>query len=536
MCISFIYNGLSCSVDFSQQDGIDAGLVHFEVTANTGKAPFSYDWDFDNGFTCSGEVTDFTFQISGNYNVCLTQTDAYGCVITSCQEVVVNIQACPEYILETGIDFAGNLYGIVYNSENPDEAPSEVNWNIDGLEQPLEPLPFFYITSPASGDYTVCVEYTDIQDYYSNCSGTLCQPVHVISDTDDCSTQECVFPGDTNGDEVANIYDIFPIGVHYGQLGPERPFSALDWWAQLAQDWAFTDFYGINLKHVDCNGDGVIDFNDLEAIELNYQNDHAQITTGSFGHAPNVSLEYNSDSLIIIEDEPGYINISLDIILGEIDVPFEDIYAFATALEFDDDIVLPGSVYIEYDQECFIGEKDNLLKISRETSDGYFDFGFSKMNGLSVNGNGRVATVNFTIIEDLVIQKSMANDEVPMNIKFSGTRAIDNEGKNLPLIVQNIELIFYLERSSSIRYQSLENQITLSPNPSNGLLNIDVDDLDLESLNVLDAQGKMVLSYPNIGKFNQINKIDLSHLSNGIYFVQLQFQDTYITKKIILDK
>lgn len=86
--------------------------------------------------------------------------------------------------------------------------------------------------------------------------------------------------------------------------------------------------------------------------------------------------------------------------------------------------------------------------------------------------------------------------------------------------------------ASAIKNNSLNDLVSLYPNPSNGTLN--VNNLEVNStIEVFNVIGEKVLN-SNLLKGN--NTIDLSNLSNGSYFVKLNSNNQILTKKVILSK
>ncbi len=85
---------------------------------------------------------------------------------------------------------------------------------------------------------------------------------------------DCVYPGDTNKDGVVNHKDVLLLGLYYNLLGQVRGDSPSPlFYPQIAPDW--NKYYEtpegeINLKHLDCNGDGMIGENDLYVIYDNF--------------------------------------------------------------------------------------------------------------------------------------------------------------------------------------------------------------------------------------------------------------------------
>jgi len=82
----------------------------------------------------------------------------------------------------------------------------------------------------------------------------------------------------------------------------------------------------------------------------------------------------------------------------------------------------------------------------------------------------------------------------------------------------------------------LENAIQLYPNPVENILNIqlEVPTAGLASVNVLDLQGKLVSSRQIMASENvNLMKYDLSTLTSGTYFVEVQFGGYSWTKELI---
>ena len=85
------------------------------------------------------------------------------------------------------------------------------------------------------------------------------------------NAQFLMFPGDTNNDGIANYYDILPIGLAYDSLGPPRELPSFNWEAQEFFPWGkILPFSGVEYGFIDCDGNGIIDSLDVEAIALNY--------------------------------------------------------------------------------------------------------------------------------------------------------------------------------------------------------------------------------------------------------------------------
>ena len=72
--------------------------------------------------------------------------------------------------------------------------------------------------------------------------------------------------------------------------------------------------------------------------------------------------------------------------------------------------------------------------------------------------------------------------------------------------------------------------IKVFPNPSNGVVNFNLDKLNTVNLDVLSINGKIHKTYTNYNSRN----VDLSFLDSGIYFLRFYVDNKNIIKKIII--
>ena len=170
-----------CSASITaQQDPMDSTLYTFTASNLTGVAPFMYEW-WPNG----GTTQSITTQITPNIDlVCLTVTDANGCIAYVCDTVypsgcfasfyfgngpssVIAGDPIPFYF--TGSSEIGNVY----------------EWTVDGLPNYIDnpgianPIMAF----PSAGFYEVCVSI----DNGNGCSDTYCETITVEPSSSNCS-------------------------------------------------------------------------------------------------------------------------------------------------------------------------------------------------------------------------------------------------------------------------------------------------------------------------------------------------------------
>ena len=79
-------------------------------------------------------------------------------------------------------------------------------------------------------------------------------------------------------------------------------------------------------------------------------------------------------------------------------------------------------------------------------------------------------------------------------------------------------------------FNGIENQISIHPNPSSSLINIDVHDAtsSIEKVSLYNSIGSLVLE-----KVSSLNSISIENFSQGVYFLKIETNKGSITKKII---
>lgn len=74
------------------------------------------------------------------------------------------------------------------------------------------------------------------------------------------------------------------------------------------------------------------------------------------------------------------------------------------------------------------------------------------------------------------------------------------------------------------------NNFTVYPNPADAYLTIEPID-NLQAINVFDISGKLMQTKPYTIQNGQLN---ISDLVDGLYFVQLQYTNTIVTKRFVV--
>jgi hypothetical protein len=92
-------------------------------------------------------------------------------------------------------------------------------------------------------------------------------------------------------------------------------------------------------------------------------------------------------------------------------------------------------------------------------------------------------------------------------------------------------LKIFPDGTNSIELLPGKKEISVFPNPANDYLSIDLNSTKPWYYSVLDTKGSVHL----MGSSNQKKEIDISHLAEGLYFIQIQVDSKFLVEKIIID-
>lgn len=151
--------------------------------------------------------------------------------------------------------------------------------------------------------------------------------------------------------------------------------------------------------------------------------------------------------------------------------------------------------------------------------------------------SGTGSDKRFVMTSGSYILQPGAVDEIEYAYITSFDSITNNPLGKLDLDVQTLKSIYNSTINqcsvTGIKKQTINNVFTISPNPTNGLLNINSGKAinGNVKIEVIDALGKVLIS-EDYKEFNQ-STINLSSLSSGIYFVKISTGDNATTKKFI---
>jgi len=423
-----------------------------------------------------------------------------------------------------------DLGGVTFHNYSEGDFTS-ANWDFgDGTfsSETLKTISHFY---NQSGTYEVALTIWD--DNY-NCSSTTTHEISVTVSTDPCLLSDCVFPGDADTDGKADLNDLMYIGMGFGLTGPEREDpTPLDWIGQPVLDWAETTVDGINYKHFDSDGNGVIDYQDIIPVIQHYSPMEGGLDHTNY-NGPKISLDFEVDTIFINEDTEGILTLSAGVIVGSGSKPMEDIYGMSFYFDYDAALTEETEgIVLNYNDNCFFGDANEVIAFGRELrSNQQADLVITRLNGQNTSGYGRVATVNFFIIIDII--DGRAESAVDFNVPISGIKVIDKDGDIIPVSVdpKAAKVVFINESITRVKENPLNNQVSVFPNPATDQINIELTDLTGEYVNIFNSLGQLISTHP----FDQTRThISASDLSRGMYLLNIQTDKGLVSKRIVVE-
>ncbi|PCH67244.1 MAG: hypothetical protein COC01_06190, partial [Bacteroidetes bacterium] len=306
-------NPISIVASFSEvicYNGNDGSL---DISVTGGTSPFTYSWS--NGST-SNNITNL---IAGTYFVTImddagqkvdtsyiiSQPDSFIAVFTTMDE------SCPSANNGTiAVSVTGGTGTYTYQWSNSSTAGS--------------------INNLTAGSYLFTV---------MDQNG--CSNFYTTTITTQSSSCDSVWPGDCNTNGTVHWNDLFLVGRYYKATGPVRTDTGSAWKPFVSNDWGVLTMDSVDLKHIDGNGDGVIDINDGKLIERNYFQTHAKTGQSRPNIASNPDLYFD----VLSNDIAPGTTVEIAIIVGR--DTSATIYGIGFELDLDRNLIAPNSLDLD---------------------------------------------------------------------------------------------------------------------------------------------------------------------------------------------
>ena len=360
---------------------------------------------------------------------------------------------------------------------------------------------------------------------YCTASGTNCPTVKVnvdiqsISSGNICFGTDCVWPGDANDDGIVDLKDMLPTAWCIGDVGTSRSSATINpWHGQSSPNWGIVfPHTDVDLKHLDANGDSLINISDTIAIGQHYQKNHS-LSPSPISFPANIPLFLGTPDTIHVVG-PGD-TIRIPIILGDPSYPAKNMYGLTFNIDYDPSVVNPAGTNIHFDKESWANYTSPVMNMVKSPFIGRLDAAYSRTNGVTTDGYGRVGHVDFVIIEDLEIQKLPEKFFARINGSFfDGNGSYTDFDESL--------VTFKFKDQEDVKRS---NDVHLFPNPTSDYINYQAVDgnENINEIEVFDITGKAVLR----ASHQQLNgRVNTSQYHSGVYLMRVNTTTGIVTKK-----
>ncbi len=368
------------------------------------------------------------------------------------------------------------------------------------------------------------------------CVGDDCKQVIVNAEileitnpqADTLCVTDCVWPGDTNRDGVVNMSDVLPLGYCVGEVGPSRDNGSTEFYGQFASNWdGEMGPAGVNIKHVDANGDGYVSDLDTAAIHLSYGMS-SQLTPSPVPTNTQIPLFF-----VPRTQNPGPGDkVIIDIVLGTENLPAIDIHGITFALNFNEDIVEEGTMVVEYASENWLAYESTMMSMVEEPYLGRVESGYTRATGISKNGYGILGQVSFIVVDD-IIDGSRLRDTLTRTFRPEAVLSMNAAGEYMSLASQNFDL--RIAHQIDEPFENDNRNLIAYPNPTTGVLNIFVNGKnELEQVIVHSLTGQEVYRTTDELSGKQTNIVLNEKVATGIYLVTAICDRGVFTQKVKL--
>ncbi len=365
-------------------------------------------------------------------------------------------------------------------------------------------IPHFQSNGEPGQEITICINDNP------NCCAT------VTFDDPQCMGPNITWPGDTDFSNIANNFDLLNLGIAYQHEGPARDNTGIDWFEFDSPNWDGQFATGLNFKHADCNGDGIVDKQDVQAILLNYNKTHGEpspaILLGGDENDPPLFADL-PDASEFAQGNQFYVPIKL----GNDGNAVNNIYGIAFTIEFDPEIIDPLSIDLSFN-ESWLGIQDqNLLVVEKSFANaGRIEVALVRSNHEETSGFGEI--LGFIGIIDNIAGKE------EMKIEIKNVKAIQHNETLIPLY-RPIEVVDFSVATTETKV----GLFNLYPNPASNFISLNHPEaIQIEQINILGMNGK---SYGTIQSND--NRFDISTIPAGVFILQIVTENGLFYEKLV---
>lgn len=342
----------------------------------------------------------------------------------------------------------------------------------------------------------------------SNGTAVLLRPRHgsiVVSQDNDL-----ILPGDANLNSQIDHKDLLNIGLAYQATGPDRREQQVS-----RRDYAFswlrqTPQTAVDYKHIDGNGDGRINAQDLMAIDQN------------FNYVPNSAPESGgSGAALLFAADTLYIGqrATFPVLLGSETMSADSVYGLAFSLRYDPTVIDESTIAVDFSESWLMEGTTPLTYLRVDPENQLIHLALSRTDQQNVSGGGAVAQISFAVI---------SADTLNTTFQTLDATLISAEESLIPITTGSSEAVVQLTTNIQAMAQR-SRQVRIFPNPVQDQLYLQAEDLDMQAYRLYDSQGRQVQNGPITTPV-----LNMQHLPGGLYWLQIMTDRGLVRKRLLV--
>ncbi|MBK8845392.1 MAG: T9SS type A sorting domain-containing protein [Bacteroidetes bacterium] len=329
---------------------------------------------------------------------------------------------------------------------------------------------------------------------------------------------DTIWPGDADNNGFVDNYDVVPLLLQDGRTGATRVDTTIAWHPIFpAYDWNGTKLYNnINCKHIDTDGNGIINIKDTAAITLNYD------VTGKKNY--NLQLNPQGPELYVTANASQFMpgnQVVLNYYAGTQSNPFYILRAFAAQTFIPKEVIEPGTFNLSSQNNFLTNFSFGYFFVKSDTNF-QIDVAFGNYKYGFPNVYGELFTISFDVASSL---SQVVNFAPAIN---NYTAHVSNE---LQIACsQSITPLTFLP--VGIYETHLQDNIIIYPHPAKNEVSISSSNDIIKAIKIYNSSSKNVFSAnSNSNRFT----IQTENFPNGYYQIQIQLGNgNYANKKLII--
>jgi len=342
-----------------------------------------------------------------------------------------------------------------------------------------------------------------------------------------------MYPGDVTNNGEVNGIDVLYIGIAYGFDGTPRNNAETDWLPQdITTPWATMFSNGLNHAYADCDGNGMVDDDDIGVVMDNFGQTQPSVvpdtySNGTGGVDPAFTLTKTSGAVGLSS------TVDFSLALGSSSIPVNDFYGIAFTLSYD------PTIFVDLDFQFLLtdgtwittttgGDFEDLeIWEIEDQVPGEINLAITRNDQLPISGSGEIGTFSI-VVEDIIV--GMVEDTTTL-IAISRVRMISDDMTEIPVVTDTFPLII---TDTSNPEPENEAELSVFPNPMTDYITVKSIHASITNTVLFDLLGQKIPISIMRESADKINVHPIQNLPPGVFSLSVFTDYGILTRKVLV--